>query len=208
MNAQPSCYGSKHWDPNHVECKGGLDQGYENPVDGTKRRDPCRWLMPCGQLAMAERNRQSQPQVIPPQSLVRPQPPAPPPPPLRTPAPSPPMYQPARPPIPALPPPPVHSYSQPQPQPQPVYHQVPVPPAPMHAQPMVTPFMAQNGPAYVYAPYTPPGFQSPQFLTVPEPASEKYWTSFVFTMVRTIAKAIGISLAGHIDSNPIRRHRQ
>lgn len=209
MNAQPDCYGSKQWDPNHVECKGGLDQGYENPIDGSKRRDPCRWLMPCGQIAMAERNRpQSTPQLLPAQSLVRPiAPPPPAPPPPRLPAP--PTYTPPRPPFPV----PQQAVPTPSYQPQATYPQ-PAPAAPVYQQPMqhmlVPPHVAQYGPAYVYPPYQMQGSQMPQYLTMPEPVQEDvHWAMRLGReLFRSVVKALGHSLAAHVDSNSIGRHNR
>jgi hypothetical protein len=206
MNAQPSCYG-KSWDPNHVECKGGLDPGYENPIDHTKRRDPCHWFSACGQVVESERARQRAAQpLIPAPALVRPpaalSPPRP-----ALPAP-PPAYTPPRPPLQPMPPPaPVPSY-------QPQYaHQPAAPQQPAYAVPiqqqMVPPYVAQQGPQYVYAPYQLPGTQMHQYLAMPEPVTDDvHWgVRLVRELFRSIAKAFGHSLAAHFDSNSIGRHK-
>jgi hypothetical protein len=213
MNIQPSCYG-KSWDPDHVECRGGLDPAYEHPRNGTHHRDECSWLRPCGQIVEAERARQRQPmQLIPAQALTRP-----------TAAPVPPR----------LPQAPV-SYSPPRapvqhmPQPTPSYQPQYVPPAPVYAPPpapaptqaqqyyqpapqhmMVPPYVAQFGPQHVYPPYQLPGSQMPQYLTVPEPVNEGvHWlTRLGRELFRSIIKAFGHSLSAHADSNPFGKYKQ
>src|SRR4030067_685264 len=94
MTTQPSCYG-KSWDPNSVECKGGLDPAYTNPEDQTHRRDRCSWFQPCSQIVMQPAPSTPQP-PIPPRALLlqhRPAVDIPPPRPM-----APPIYSPPRPP--------------------------------------------------------------------------------------------------------------
>jgi hypothetical protein len=176
MSTQPSCYG-KSWDPNHVECKGGLDAAYENPRDKTHRRDRCAWFVPCSQTMNFQGTAQPTPQpvqsqqIIPTRSLLhRPAVDVPPPRPI-APQPQPP-YTPPRPPthIPA----PTPSYQH--------YPQYAAPPPQQQHQPMqqymaapmqmVPPHVAQYGPQLVYQPYQHPSMQMPNYLTVPEPVME------------------------------------
>jgi len=214
MTTQPSCYG-KSWDPNSVECKGGLDPAYTNPEDQTHRRDRCSWFQPCSQIVT--QSAPSTPQLIPPRALllqhraVDTPPPRPVAPPIYSP-PRPPTYQQPQtqyslPPAPAqvVPTPPSHPQFQPQPQlqhgsaPHVMYQQQPVMMAP--------PSVAQYGQQFVPMPYQNPGSQVPQYLTMPEPVYDgERWGGFLRTMARTGLKAIGLGIAAYVDSYPFRRH--
>lgn len=216
MSTQPSCFG-KRWDPNHVECKGGLDAAYQNPRDQTHRRDRCSWFNSCSQamnyqpISTAQPTPQPAPtqQIIPARSLLhRPAVDTPPPRPSYQP-PLPP-FTPPRPPtqIPAHQPsytpqyaPPQHYATVPPPQPVPQYA-----PMPAH-QMMVHPAVAQYGPPLVYQPYQNPGMQMPQYLTVPEPVEGISWGARLgHELTRSLGKAFGHTLAAYFDSNPFRRH--
>ena len=212
MSTQPSCF-AKHWDPNAVECKGGLDAAYENPRDKTHRRDRCAWFAPCSQTMTYSPQTTPQPQtsqqLIPARSLLQRPAVDTPPPRLQYQPPQPP-FTPPRPPT-HIPPPQQPSYQQyqqqysavPPPQPIPQYA-----PMPTH-QAMVHPSVAQYGPQLVYQPYQLPASQVPQFLTVPEPVLEGgSWSRLGFEIARGMGKAFGLTLAAFLDSNPIRRHRQ
>lgn len=213
MNApsQPTCFG-RHWDPNHAECKGGLDPAYTNPVTGTKLRDKCSWFSSC-QHATASGPAPT-PQVIPTRSLL-PRPAvsvAPPPKPEH------PAYTPPRPPTYSAPQvqytlPPATTGAPPATQ---VHHPQYAQYAPQqqvmqHPQPtigMVPPHVAQYGPQYVYTPYQAPGSQMPQYLTVPEPVRQDvHWGARLgHELLRSVVKAFGHQLAAYVDSNPFRRH--
>ena len=215
MSTQPSCFG-RSWDPNHVECKGGLDAAYENPTDKTHRRDRCAWFNSCSQAMnypthVAQPTPQTQPSqpLIPARALAhRPTVDVPPPRPMMQP-PQPP-FTPPRPPT-QIPPhqPGYTQYTQPMSYYQ--HQQMPVP-APMQPQPnsmMVHPAVAQYGPPLVYQPYQLPGTQMPHYLTVPEPVEGISWGARLGQeLARSMGKAFGHTLAAYFDSNPFRRHKQ
>lgn len=205
MTTQPSCFG-KHWDPNHVECKGGLDPVYRNPRDDSHRRDRCSWFEACHQRTMNSSAPVPAPQLpIPAHSLVRQSMDAPKPPQI-------PPYSPPRPPVYPSPlpqqpaPPQVHQpyYQQPPPQPQPQQYQYPQ----QHG--MLPPNIAQFGPQYVFTPYQMPGSQMPQYLTIPEPVRDDVsWIARLgHEILRSVFKSFGHSLAAFFDSNPLRRHNK
>lgn len=211
MDSQPSCYG-KSWDPNHVECKGGLDPAYTNPDDQTHRRDRCSWFQPCSQKMMQPVTVETPPSqpLIPTRALLQHR--AVEPPPVRPPAP--PVYSPPRPPTYTAP---QTQYSLPPPQavpvapPPPPYHQQgPAPYA--YRQPpqvvMAPPYVAQYGQQQVYMPFQHPESQVPQYLTMPEPVNDdEHWgVRLGRTLFRTGVKALALGLASYFDSNPIRRH--
>lgn len=219
MSTQPSCFG-KSWDPNHVECKGGLDPAYSNPRTGTKVRDECSWFNSCRQQVQGRPL--PSPQLLPSTSLLRP-----------SAAPQRPMTPPYSPPRPTYAAPPTH-YSLPtaiqhvpQAPPAPQVQHIPIPsyqpqyhpPASHHQQPQpqhhqvappnyVPAHLAQLGPAYVPMPYQMPGSQMPQYLTVPEPVTDDtHWMQRLLReLFRSVVKAFGHQLAAHVDSHSFRRH--
>jgi hypothetical protein len=86
-NQQPTCYG-KLWDPNAVECRGGLDPSYSHPKMGN-RREMCKWYQACSAASTHSKLQQAAkvappppppqvapPQVVPATAIVRPPPPA------------------------------------------------------------------------------------------------------------------------------------
>ena len=74
FNETPSCFG-KNWDKNEAECAGGPDAGFVHPKTGLHMREQCNFFQSCGTRTQATRNAQ----IIPPDTLIRPQlPPAPP----------------------------------------------------------------------------------------------------------------------------------
>lgn len=205
MSTQPSCFG-KSWDPNAVECKGGLDPAYSNPRTGTKLRDACSWFQQCRQQVSA-------PQLLPSSSL------------MSRPAIAPPRlpptgYTPYVPPKPTYAAPPTH-YSLPTamqvlpqapPAPQiqhaPQFYHQPMPQHQPPAQNYVPAHVAQLGPAYVPMPYQNPGSQMPQYLTVPEPVNDNvHWATRLFReLFRAVIKSFGHQLAAHVDSHSFQRH--
>lgn len=202
MTTQPSCYG-KSWDPNHVECKGGLDPAYENPTDQSHRRDRCTWFGPCSQQM-----RTPNPPLIPTRSLLPSRPAMEPPPRPLAPTPSyqPQTYSPPRP-LPLIPQPPMQTVYPPAlPPAQPQYQQ---PQAQAHYAQMVPPNVAQYGPQFVPAPYQLPGSQMPQFLSVLEPADDG--SSWIGRLgresARGLIKGLAHSVAAFFDSNPFRKHK-
>lgn len=48
------CFG-KSWDPNDVECTGGIDPGYVHPYTKENRRDVCDLLLACSTRVAAEK---------------------------------------------------------------------------------------------------------------------------------------------------------
>ena len=63
MPTPPDCFG-KRWSATAVECKGGLDPMYENPADGTHKRERCYWYSQCASRTCASQvasNPQQQP---------------------------------------------------------------------------------------------------------------------------------------------------
>ena len=50
----PGCFG-KRWDSNEVMCAGGLDPTYTNKLDGTHRRDRCKWYPSCASRTTTSR---------------------------------------------------------------------------------------------------------------------------------------------------------
>ena len=200
----PGCYG-KHWDANAIECRGGNDPSYQNPGNGTNKRDICAWYQMC--CSATNRTRMEE--------AVRVAPPPPPPQPM---LPTYPNQQPVYAP---------QGYA-----PQQGYRPAgpPVmPPAPQQAIIPVTIGPQQYGPtqqvAYVGSmPYTNPacahtplmvpmnmpmqGSQIPSFLTVPEPADPNVSPGLQLwrTVYRNMIKAACAGCAGWIDYNPIGRY--
>lgn len=202
MSIQPSCFG-KSWDPNHVECKGGLDPAYSNPRTGTKLRDECSWFNACRQQVQS---RPSMP-LLPSAAL------------LQRPAVSQPLQRPPAPPTqyapraPTYSAPPVHyslpsTPSYPTPQAAPAAQQFH--PQVMSQQNYVPAHVAQYGPAYVPMPYQNPGSQMPQYLTVPEPVTDDvHWAVRLGReLFRSIVKAFGHQLAAHVDSHSFEKHNR
>jgi hypothetical protein len=73
---------------------------------------------------------------------------------------------------------------------------------------MAPPYVAQYGAPMVYQPYQQHGSQMPQYLTVPEPVDHNvHWLHRLgHELLRSAIKALGHTLAAHVDSNPIRKH--
>jgi hypothetical protein len=225
MPVQPSCF-AKSWDPNHVECKGGLDPAYNNPVTGTKMREKCSWFNSCSQaMHKTAPVAPPSPQLVPPTALLQ-----------RAVAATTPIKMPPMPPahVPPRPPtytgsatqyslPTVHAQAPhvahaPQVQ-QPVaqhmvqqmhqVHQMPVYQQPVVPQQYAPPHVAQFGPAYVPMPYQLPGSQMPQYLTVPEPVNDHvpWYLQLLRELGRSMVKAFGHQLAAHVDSHSIQKHK-
>lgn len=219
MPVQPSCFG-KSWDPNHTECKGGLDPAYTNPSTGTKMREKCSWFGACSQqMHKPAPLAPPSPQLIPSTALLQ-----------RAVAATAPIKMPTPPQAHVPPRPPVYTgtathYSLPTahaPAPQ-VAHapQVHIPQMhtpqmqmPVYQQPMVSqnyapPHVAQFGPAMVPMPYQLPGAQMPQYLTVPEPVSDNvpWYLQLMRELGRSMVKAFGHQLAAHVDSHSIQKHK-
>lgn len=197
-----TCFG-RLWEKGQVECEGGFDLAYAAPHTRSKLRQRCSAYEDCKSKVMWNR------QVVPTNSLVRPQVPAlTAPPMIPVPPPVPLMYQ--KPPQYPVP------YPQQQaPQPQQYYpqyqqqqyyqqqQQYPVAPPGQ-----VPPWVAQYGPQNVPTPYQQPGAQMPAYLTVPEPHDgNPWWVRLANEILRSIAKAIGHSTASFFDHNPIRMHK-
>lgn len=66
----PECFGSL-WSDSAVECKGGYDPGY-NGMNGSRVRPRCDFFDSCKSRVTLKKLGQ-QPQLMPPQSLIRPQ---------------------------------------------------------------------------------------------------------------------------------------
>ena len=212
MAVQPSCF-AKSWDPNHVECKGGLDPAYTNPITATKMREKCSWFNSCSQAM--HKPAPVAPQIVPPTALLQ-----------RAVAATTPIKMPPSPPAHVPPRPPVYTgsatqYSLPTvhaPAPQ-VAHAPPMqqpvaPQMPMYQQQMVPqqyapPHVAQFGPAFVPMPYQLPGAQMPQYLTVPEPTNDNvpWYLQLMRELGRSMVKAFGHQLAAHVDSHSIQKHK-
>jgi hypothetical protein len=189
MTTQPSCFGTKHWDPNHPECIGGLDPVYQNPRDQTNRRDKCNWFEACRQRVAMGPIAQPSP-LIPAHSLVG----------RSTMDPPKPSYAPYTPPR-----PPAYQQQPYQPQPyQPPMVQTPVATAPPVWQPQHQPMMVPQG--YVYQYYS--GSQVPHYLSVPEPIRDdiSWKRRFLHEVGRALLKSLGQSFASFFDSNPMTRH--
>lgn len=195
----PNCFG-KYWEESNAECCGGLDPLYIDSETDTNKRPPCAWFRSCESAYVMNGQQMSQP-LIPPQHLIR-QPfvapaPQPPPPPWRS------MEAtmkamaavapvPALPPLRPAPPPPVFPQHQAQ---QVMQH-------PTYPVPLVPPPQAVM-PHYVPMNYTMPGAQVPSFLTVPEPPGQSWKARLIFSLLRGIAKSVGLVLANFFDHTPI-----
>lgn len=216
MPVQPSCF-AKSWDQNAIECRGGLDPAYTNPITNTKMREKCSWFNSCSQ-AMPKPTRvltTPPPQVIPSTALLQRAVTATAP--VRVP-PTPPAHAPPRPPIYTGPAtqyslPTMHASTPqithtPQVQ-QPIVHQAPSYQQPVIPQQYAPPHVAQFGPAYVPMPYQLPGSQMPQYLTVPEPSHDHvpWYLQLLRELGRSMVKAFGHQLAAHVDSHSIQKHK-
>lgn len=177
----PPCFGDpKLWSPSAVECVGGLDLGYTNPLTHSHKRDKCSWY---GQCATAASNARIGAQTT---SIgMQPVTVAPPP----SPAQSHPMIQ---------------TYGR-----GPGYYPTqgyPVQPLIPQVAPqqMVPPWMAQFGPQLVPMAFQQPGTQIGAYLTVPEPVSpgEGWFFRLVREIFRSMLKSSGHTAASFFDHNP------
>jgi hypothetical protein len=188
---QPACYG-KHWNPQSVECRGGLDPLYTNPIDGSHRRDKCSWYETCApRTCAAQIPSQQQPPApqgfVPQQNLVRSGPT------LAAPV----LHQPpARPMMP---------WQQPQQQQQqPGFAQLYFP----HQQNMAPAYMVQFGQQQLPMNFQQPGMQIPAYLTVPEPVDFNipWWQRLGIEVARSMVKGAAHSVANWVDHNPFGRY--
>ena len=195
----PDCFGSPTlWSPTAVECIGGMDQGYTNPITKSHKRDKCIWYSQCAATAAAVR---SEPKTImSAHPTVFAQPPA---------VPAPTGFHPIQPqhsptnygrgPV-----APVQPY-------QPMYlqhaQQAPQPQQALASpQQLVPPWMAQYGPQLVPIVFQQQGMQMPSYLTVPEPVDpNEHWTRRLLReLFRSMLKSSGHTAASFFDHNPFR----
>ena len=215
---EPTCFG-KSWEANHPECAGGLDPAYTNLKDGSNRREKCGWYSACYARMTSPKGPDVQAcQLVRPGMTVKfpnvPQAPAPaqaPPSPWQSAvrgvtavatglsnamsaAAAHPSVQ-VRPPVQAAPQPaPQVQYQQPQ---QMQYYQ-------QQQQGWAHPSIAAV-PWAVPMNYPMPGAQIPAYLTVPEPVVDgQHWTQRLgFSILRSMMKATGHTVANFFDHNPI-----
>lgn len=188
----PSCFG-KHWNPQAVECRGGLDPMYTNPRDGSHKREKCQWYERCAPRTCANQMSSNQPQqnvgVSPSRSIM--------------PRSGPQVVQPV---------------VQPQQQPSMMQPSMMQPPAMQHptqsfAQ-MVHPsqyapaYLAQFGQQMLPMNFQQPGMQIPAYLTVPEPIdlTVPWWKRLLTEVVRSMAKGAFHTGANWVDHNPFGRY--
>lgn len=214
----PSCF-SREWEEDNAECKGGLDPLFLDD-DGGHKRPGCTWYRSCGEAFNTRNSPTNGPPLIPVHNLTRPfQPPTPV---AQTPwqamanvaktlnapapAPPPPMTM-MRPQIPTF-----HQqtsapvYAQPQPtyqQQQQHFQHAPQFQQNPYAVQMVAPQYA-TVPQYVPMNYAMPGAQVPSFITVPESPEGSWKERLLYSLVRGMAKAAGLIIAGWFDHNPIK----
>lgn len=178
----PTCFGTR-WEARAAECAGGLDPAYVNPSDGSNKRERCAWYSQCAARTAAQKmpTASTLVQVRPSKQMQVP------------------SFQPAMP--------------QPQPQPQQVQqqpyqqqYQYPQQMMPMPQQPapvMVYPHQAQT-PYMVPMNFAPQSMQMSGYLTVPEPiVPGQHWGKRLgFSVVRSMAKAMGHTVANFFDHTP------
>lgn len=199
----PECFGledipgkQEGWDPKSPVCAGGLDPAYVD-AKGGHVRERCAFFNACGirvqqnlMQKAAQRTVEQQPQTptaVTPVTTPR-LPPAPvPAPPRPAPATGFQRYVPA-----------VQQMAQAQPpqQPQPMFRPPAAPVYPMHpppAQPMG------------YQQMMPVNYNMPQYLAVPETRYEgqSFWTVLGNTVLRSVAKSTGHSIAHLFDTTPL-----
>lgn len=184
MEQPPSCYGN-HWNPQAIECKGGLDPMYTNPLDGSHRREKCSFYERCAPRTCAKQmNQQTGTGLIPVQNLV----------PQSGPHVATPVVQPQLPkPVQPLAPPP-----------QPGFAQMAYPN--MGMQPA---HIAQFGQQLLPMNYQQPGMQMPAYLTVPEPIDLEvpWYIRLCREIARAMAKGAFHTGANWVDHNPFGQYK-
>jgi hypothetical protein len=190
----PVCFGTKLWSPVAVECVGGMDPAYTNPINQSHKRERCGWYSQCATASTsASVNTPSPSAAVAPVTVQPSQVLVPPPP---TPAQSHPWIQQyGRPPVPSIP-----SYQNPYVNP----YQTPY--AQMAPQQLLPPWIAQFGPQLVPVIFQQPGAQIGAYLTVPEPVdpNEGWLWRLVREIIRSMFKSSGHTAASFFDHNPWR----
>lgn len=193
MEQLPICFG-KEWNPQAVECKGGLDPMYTNPRDQSHRRDKCRFYERCAPRTCANQISQSPTtSLVPAQNLV----------PRNGPQVASPVVQP-------------QARQQPVYYPQ-AYAPPPPPPAPTagfaqmgHPSMQMAPaHIAQFGPQMLATNFQQPGTQIPAYLTVPEPVdlSVPWYMRLGREILRAMAKGAFHTGANWVDHNPFGQYK-
>lgn len=203
---KPPCFGrindprtgNEGWDPNCPQCSGGLDPVNTNPNNGSHVLDRCAFFNACGATVQAKKMEQSRQGLIDPRNLNRS-------PPILPPA----SYTAAPPPLP--PPPAVSTPSymqrftenqqqlalQQEQQRKAVLQQQ------QYQQWLAQQQMPQGMPSMGYQQMMPVNYQMPAYLTAPEvPQPGGFWRMLGHTVVRSMGKSIGHSIAHLFDTVP------
>lgn len=188
----PTCFGdAKLWDPKEKECAGGLDPAFTDD-NGSHYRQKCLFFEACGTKVQASKVESAR-ALIDPKSLVRP---------------SAPLLGPARPPEQSF----VESFARSlvQQQYMPPVAQQPqqyVPPAQQLQQRSIhlPPQAVQAQPQQFYQQMMPVNYQMPAYLSVPEvrEVGESFWAVLARTVLRSIGKSLGHSVANMFDTVPL-----
>lgn len=197
---KPVCYGvvddpvkgREGWNPNHVECTGGLDPTFKDPETGSHMRQRCVFFQSCGAVAQAKKQEAARP--IDPKTLVRSTPHS------FVPSAQPPTLQ------------PMAKFGETfgKTEQQRALEQQMQQMQQLHAaqleqmrrmmpQQMPQQMMPQMG----YQQMMPVNYQMPAYLTAPEPtAPGGFWKMFGRTVFRSMGKSVGHSVAYMFDSVP------
>lgn len=200
----PECFGRRDqpekkiegWNPSCPSCAGGIDPAWTDKKTGSHVREKCLYFQSCGTLVQAQRMAQ-QPTLINPNNLVRPT-----------------LQQPQVPQV-------QNAYQQQTQvrmdpaQQAAVLHQqqvnavaaqlaqlqraMPHPQMQMHVPMGQQPAMHMG-----YQPMMPVNYHMPSYLSAPEPAQPgSFWGAFFVTILRSMGKSAGHSIAFMFDSVPL-----
>lgn len=201
---KPVCYGvvddpakgRDGWNPNHVECTGGLDPTFRDPETGSHVRKRCDFFQSCGALAQARRQEAARP--IDPKTLIR----------TTTPSFTPSMQQPVAQPLTKF----GDAFAKTEQQralEQQMQQMQQLHAAQMEQmrrmmpQQMPQQMMPQMATQMGYQQMMPVNYQMPAYLTAPEPtAPGGFWKMFGRTVFRSMGKSVGHSVAYMFDSVP------
>ena len=187
----PDCFG-KLWDPKAKECTGGMDPAFTDE-NGSHVREKCIFFESCGARLQASRMEPAR-SLIDPKSLLKN---------------TPPLLSPAKPPsqtsqfverfITAVANRPVQQVQQVQ---QAAPTSMNQPPRPLYLPP---PAIPQGVPVAGYQAMMPVNYQMPGYLSVPEQRypTESFWKFLGRTVLRSIGKSLGHSIAHLFDTIPL-----